>query len=639
MKPFIYSLILLLPICAYFVMLWPLHVYSEESIDQGIVWEGDRLIDKATDQTIFVYAPNAEDISGFFSSSRSFMELPGWPIEPPGAVTANLTIADMDNDGDMEVLFPLIAGDFYAYTHFGKIIDGWPIDTPYEPSSGQASTSLIDTDEDFDIEIFTVACDSAYGWHHNGQVIDGWPKFIEENGVGAISTPALCDCDNDTEIEVIHGTSELARHLYSLVYMWKENGDLEDNWPQIVPDDQQLVNSAVHGSPAIGDFDFDGKLEIVVGSDNEDVYAWHTDGTLVDGWPQDTQERRCGFITPALGDIDGDNELEIVIGTDVAFDNLGPSRVYAWNVDGTLATGWPQDNFIGFASAVSGGPSLGDVDGDDKLEVVAACVGGYGKVFVWNGEDGSLLEGWPQPTEDYNITFPNNTPTIGDIDGDGDMEVIASGFYSMFSGNNDAFIMAWHHDGTLVDGFPILMDSQMIFNSAPTLCDLNRDGKLDIGVGTLKRVPPDEGYVHFFTLNAPYNPDLIEWGQYSHDIQHTGLYAQPEPPAGLKNKDTSSHPELPLSFELDQNYPNPFNPSTTIDYFIPEGESIQTRLKIYDLRGRLIRNLVDTEKESGLYSIHWDGRDEQGQQVSSGVYLYRIDAGEFISTRKMVMVE
>jgi len=613
--------------------------YSPGLKEVGIVWEGDRLIDRTTDQVIFVYVPNSEDISNLFSSGSPFPELPGWPVEPPDAVIANLTIGDLDNDGDMEVLFPLYSGDFYAYDHKGQVLSGWPIDTPYELLSGKASTSLTDIDGDLDLEIFSVAYDTAYGWHHDGQTIQGWPQFIEENGVGAVSTPAVCDCDSDGRTEIVHGTDELARHLYSLVYMWGESGELEENWPQIVPDDEEYVNSAVLGSPAVGDFDFDGKLEVVVGSDNEDVYAWHADGTLVEGWPQDTQERRCGFITPALGDIDGDNELEVVIGTDVAFFDLGQERVYAWNVDGTLANGWPQDNFIELGFAFSGGPSLGDVDGDGRLEVVAASVGGYGKVFVWNGEDGSLLEGWPQPAEDYNITFPNNTPTIGDIDGDGDMEVVATGFYSTFSGNNDAFIMAWHVNGTMVDGFPILMDNQMIIDSAPTLCDLNRDGRLDIGVGTWKRVPSDEGYVHFFTLDAPYNPDLIEWGQYSHDIQHTGLYAQPEPPAGVEKGGSPRHSDLPRSFSLGQNYPNPFNPSTTIDYSVPEGDAVSVQLIVYDLRGRMVRALIGGKKKPGRYAVHWDGRDDKGQEVESGAYLYKLIAGgDLSSTKKMTIL-
>jgi len=227
------------------ILLWNPCIYSKDLKEVGIIWEGDRLIDRATGQTIFFHVPVAEDISGFFSSSRSFMELPGWPIEPPDAVIANLTVADLENDGDIEVLFPLHAGDFYSYDHKGQVVNGWPKDTPYVLSSGMASTSLIDIDRDLDLEIFTVAYDTAYGWHHNAQNVGGWPQFIEENGVGAISTPALCDCDGDKKIEIVHGTDELARHLYSLVYMWEKDGELEDNWPQIVPDDEDCVNSAV----------------------------------------------------------------------------------------------------------------------------------------------------------------------------------------------------------------------------------------------------------------------------------------------------------------------------------------------------------------------------------------------------------
>jgi len=97
--------------------------------------------------------------------------------------------------------------------------------------------------------------------------------------------------------------------------------------------------------------------------------------------------------------------------------------------------------------------------------------------------------------------------------------------------------------------------------------------------------------------------------------------------------------QLPKTFSVSQNYPNPFNPSTTIQYDIPQGESpTPVDINIYDLRGRLVRKLVDEDKTPGRYQVHWDGRNDRGQKVSSGVYLYRIEAGDFISTRKMIMV-
>lgn len=96
---------------------------------------------------------------------------------------------------------------------------------------------------------------------------------------------------------------------------------------------------------------------------------------------------------------------------------------------------------------------------------------------------------------------------------------------------------------------------------------------------------------------------------------------------------------LPKAFSLSQNSPNPFNPSTTISYDVPEGKKIQISIKVYDIRGRLIRTLVNEEKEAGSYNVFWDGTDQNGRQISSGVYFYRMAAGEFEQTRKMVMIK
>jgi hypothetical protein len=96
---------------------------------------------------------------------------------------------------------------------------------------------------------------------------------------------------------------------------------------------------------------------------------------------------------------------------------------------------------------------------------------------------------------------------------------------------------------------------------------------------------------------------------------------------------------LPKSFELAQNYPNPFNPSTTISYAIPEGENVITRLAIYNIRGQLVRELVDEIQNPGIYRVEWDGRDQHGRQVASGVYIYHLQAGDFVQTRKMVLLK
>ncbi|RMD91601.1 MAG: T9SS C-terminal target domain-containing protein [Calditrichaeota bacterium] len=98
---------------------------------------------------------------------------------------------------------------------------------------------------------------------------------------------------------------------------------------------------------------------------------------------------------------------------------------------------------------------------------------------------------------------------------------------------------------------------------------------------------------------------------------------------------------LPETFTLHQNFPNPFNPSTVIKYELPATFSDQNRvvLKIYNLLGNEVRTLVDEQQAPGFYEITWDGKDNLGRRVSSGVYIYQLKAGKFVATRKMLMIQ
>lgn len=95
---------------------------------------------------------------------------------------------------------------------------------------------------------------------------------------------------------------------------------------------------------------------------------------------------------------------------------------------------------------------------------------------------------------------------------------------------------------------------------------------------------------------------------------------------------------LPHSYELGQNYPNPFNPVTSIQFTVPgtEGGKVEVKLSVFDLRGKLVRILVEGAMEAGPHSIVWDGRDDSGTKVASGTYLYRLAAGDLVETRKMI---
>jgi flagellar hook assembly protein FlgD len=94
---------------------------------------------------------------------------------------------------------------------------------------------------------------------------------------------------------------------------------------------------------------------------------------------------------------------------------------------------------------------------------------------------------------------------------------------------------------------------------------------------------------------------------------------------------------LPGSYRLEQNYPNPFNPSTRIEFSLPQSGNVT--LTIYDALGRTVRQLVSGMTEAGQHAVVWNGSNEQGQAVSSGVYFYRLETTNGSYSRKMVLVK
>ena len=100
---------------------------------------------------------------------------------------------------------------------------------------------------------------------------------------------------------------------------------------------------------------------------------------------------------------------------------------------------------------------------------------------------------------------------------------------------------------------------------------------------------------------------------------------------------TEQKNQYPDDFKLFSNYPNPFNPETTIVYQIPKSSFVT--IKIYNVIGKAVKTLVNTQKNPGRYSVKWDGTNEFGQTVSSGLYIYRMQAGEFSSVEKMLFIK
>ena len=102
---------------------------------------------------------------------------------------------------------------------------------------------------------------------------------------------------------------------------------------------------------------------------------------------------------------------------------------------------------------------------------------------------------------------------------------------------------------------------------------------------------------------------------------------------GIDNRNET----FPQGFALEQNFPNPFNPITTLRYDLPENSYVN--VTVYDMLGRQVRTLVNTTQDAGFRSVIWNATNDYGKPVSAGIYLYQIQAGEFVQTKKMVLLK
>jgi hypothetical protein len=109
----------------------------------------------------------------------------------------------------------------------------------------------------------------------------------------------------------------------------------------------------------------------------------------------------------------------------------------------------------------------------------------------------------------------------------------------------------------------------------------------------------------------------------------------------LNSKQEDIRNSIPRNWMLYQNYPNPFNPTTTIEFDVPEiaGSIPRAAVQIFNILGQHVRTIERGIHDAGRYSVRWDGMNENGTRVASGVYFYRLLAGEYASTKKMVMMK
>jgi hypothetical protein len=517
----------------------------------------------------------------------------GWPQAAGNRVYAAPAIADADGNGEGELYIGSQDTKLYGWSSGGVRIGDFPIDTNGEI---WGAVGLGDLDKDDDLEMMVGSRDNAlYAVHHDGSAYVGG----DANFVTALQpircAVTLADVDFDSHLEFFFGSDG------GRIYGFNHDGTgMIDSTGVLftVPGGDPFI----WGTVAIADLDGDLEREIVFCSWNDSLYVITPQGARVSGFPRGALEDfKSG---PSIGDLDNDGTMEVLAGSHD--DNL-----YVFNHDGSdyvsggiLAT-LPDD--------IKSIPSLANLDGDPELEVVVTC--NDGRIYAFNHDGtGFLNPGGLLAEADPTPGF-TASPIIVDVDGDAEMEI--------FAGHRNGNFYGFHLDGSLVVGFPFPTNEAI--HSTAAAGDLDGDGDIEIAFASYDQ------YVRVLDFDGPSTLAAYEWPTYAGNNHRTSVYGETGPFQTAVNAVAA-----PAIFALAQNAPNPFGPRTMIRFSVSREGPVS--LKVFNVGGRLVRTLVEEQLPAGPHAVNWDGRDEAGRRLASGVYFYRLDDGERAQTRKSVLL-
>jgi len=245
---------------------------------------------------------------------------------------------------------------------------------------------------------------------------------------------------------------------------------------------------------------------------------------------------------------------------------------------------------------------------------------------------------------------------MGNIEGNEEMHKIVADKITALCGDSLGQYSVWvssHQDGD-----SMIVD-MMITGDSTADCDVQKVANLQniqFGYGTIGIRIEDEngvktlsytdsdGVEHQLDMNAPdFQDRLEELGLNiatldSMDGQETITVTKTTDIPGQDISAEKDQPaNLPDGYSLSQNYPNPFNPTTKIDYSIPTAQHV--RIDIFNINGQKVRTLVDSYLGAGAHTVEWDSRDDHGSSVASGIYLYKLQTGDYSETRKMNFIK
>ena len=467
-------------------------------------------------------------------------------------------IADFKNDASFPAL-PDVDGKVLVHESYGRLMPSkspdlsnielypnWPLSYTGSSNRGGIYCNL---DSDDDLEIVYSVTQQVYAWNLDGSVVDGWPQSVLQYPDGA---PAFGDIDGDGEGEIVVSSRQAGTGNTGTLSAFHKDGSMVDGFPL-------TLTGGATKTPVLADLNGDGALEIIIeerawpdgyigvyGGDGSSwpgfpvqldyipassvavgditgdnvpeiiaesyysIYALDTEGNVLDGFPFTPGNNRVfSYSSPVLADLDGDGMREIIAGDHNS--TSGNGAVHILKHDGSAFPGWPKYT----SYWIYGPPAVGDIDGDGSLDIAIGdqVLSGSpaNRVYAWD-KDGNALPGWPTSF----INAINNQILLADLDGDNMVEL-------MWDDNTSANIyLGYNHDGTPMDGWPLSLNGSSFFMN-PFAADVNNDGDLDLSGASGDLLTNDLNF-YLWDVNVAIDPDHSPLTILQYNVRHDGVY-------------------------------------------------------------------------------------------------------------------